>query len=84
MGARRGEENQKTDRIGAPEAGEIRRGRREGLSGRSRRGAEDDRLAHSGPGRLLSSQASPLPCKAPQPHSGHIGPGVIGRRLRGE
>ena len=47
------------------EAGEIRRGRREGPSRRSRRGAEGNRLAHSGTGGLLSSQASPLPSKAP-------------------
>ena len=38
------------------EAGEIRRGRREGLSGKSGRGAEGDCPAHSGTGSLLGSQ----------------------------
>ena len=40
MGGLRGEEKWRPDRIGAPEAGEIRRGKQEGPSGRSRRGAE--------------------------------------------
>ena len=47
------------------EAGEIRRGRWEGPSRRSGRGAEGDCPAHSGPEIRLSSQDSPLPSKAP-------------------
>ena len=43
-----GEEKWKPEKIGAPEAGEIRRGRWEGLSGKSERGPEGDCLAHSG------------------------------------
>ena len=39
VGGLRGEEKGRPDRIRAPEAGEIRRGRREGPSGRSGRGA---------------------------------------------
>ena len=45
-----GEEKWRPDKTGVPEAGEIRRGRWEGLSGKSRRGAEGDHLAHSGRG----------------------------------
>ena len=40
MGGLRGEEKWTPDRIGTPEAGETRRGRWEGPSGRSRRGVE--------------------------------------------
>ena len=58
-------------------AGEIRRGRWEGLSGKSRRGAEGDHLAHSGLGSLLSSQVSYPP---PKPPPGHVGPRGIGGR----
>ena len=46
----RGEEKWRPDRIGASEAREIRRGRQEGLSGKSGRGAEGDCLAHWGRG----------------------------------
>ena len=42
----RGQEKWRSDRIGAPEAGEIRRGKWEGLSRRSGRGVEGDCLAH--------------------------------------
>ena len=48
VGGLRGEEKGRPDRIGAPEAGEIRRGRREGLFRKSGRGAEGDHLVHSG------------------------------------
>ena len=72
MGGLRREEKWRPDRIGDPEAGEIRRGRREGHLGRSGREAEGDCPAHSGLGSLLSSQAGPLPSKPPpslpQPH----------------
>ena len=64
------------------EVGEIRRGRREGLSGNGRRGTEGDHLAHLGLGSLLSSQADPLPSKAPLQVSWVLG--SIGRRPRGE
>ena len=42
---------------------------------------EGDCPAHSGPGRLLSSQADPLPSKPPP---GHVGAGGIGRWPRGD
>ena len=60
-----GEEKWKPDRICAPEARELRRGRQKGPSGKSRKGAEDECPAHLGPGSLLSSQADALPSKAP-------------------
>ena len=71
MGGLRGEEKWRPDRIGTPEAGEIRRGRWERPSGRSRTEAKGDCPTHSGLGSLLSSQAGPLPPKAstsPRPH----------------
>ena len=46
-------------------AGEIRRGRWEGPSRRSWRGAEGDCPAHVDTGSPLSSQAGPLPSKGP-------------------
>ena len=79
IGGLRGEEKWRPDRIGTPEAREIRRGRREGLSGKSWRGAEGDCPAHSGTGSLLSSQANPLPFKAPLPPAALV-LGGIGRR----
>ena len=63
------------------ETGEIKRGRREGPSRRSGRGTEGDCPAHSGLESLLSSQANPLPSKAPS-RSQVLG--GIGRRPRGE
>ena len=75
-----GEEKWRPDKIGALEAGEIRRGRWEGLSGKSRRGAEGDCPTHLGLGSQLSSQANTLPSKPP--------PGCVGpwghRREAGE
>ena len=47
MGVLSGEEKWRPDRIGITEAREIRRGRREGPSRRSRRGAEGDCPARS-------------------------------------
>ena len=64
VGGLSGEEKWRPDRIGAPEAREIRRGKQEGPSRRSRRGVEGDCPAHSGTGSLLSSQAGPLSTKA--------------------
>ena len=55
------------------EAREIRRGRWEGPCGKSRRGAKGDCPTHSGPGRLLSSQANPLPSKTPSRLRGSLG-----------
>ena len=59
MEGQRGEEKWRPDRIGAPEAGEIRRGRWEGPSRRCGRGAEGNRPTHSGMGSLLGSQVRP-------------------------
>ena len=61
----KGEEKWRPDRTGTPEAREIKRGRREGLSGKSGRGAEGDRLAHSGQEawcapKLVSPLQSPI------------------------
>ena len=56
MGGLRGEEKWRPDKIGAPEAREIKRGRQEGPSGTSGRGAEGVCPTHSGPVRLLSSR----------------------------
>ena len=67
----REEEKWRLDRIGAPEAREIRRGRREELSGKSRRGVEGDCVTHSG--SLLSSQAGPLHSKVPSKLRGSWG-----------
>ena len=65
-GGTEGEEKWRPDRIHAPDPEEIRRGRQAGPSRRSRRGAESDRSPSPlGLGSLLSSQASPLPSKAP-------------------
>ena len=50
VGGLRGEEKWRPDRISAPEAREIRRGRWEGLSRKSRRETEGNRLAHLGQG----------------------------------
>ena len=50
----RGEEKWRPDKIGTPEAAEIRRRRQEGPSRRSKTGAKDDHLAHSIPGRPTS------------------------------
>ena len=70
-----GKEKWRPDRIGVPEAGDIRRGRWEGLSRKSRKGAESDHLAHSGgePAGLLGE----VPCP-PKPPPGHVGPGGMG------
>ena len=57
VGGLRGEEKWRPDRIGTPEAREIRTGRCEGPSGRSGRGAEGVYPAHLGTGSLLSFQA---------------------------
>ena len=55
--------------MGAPEAGEIRRRRWEGVSRKSGRAAEGDCPTHSGTGSLLSSQAGSPTSKAPsRPH----------------
>ena len=55
-------EKWRPDRIGDPEAAEIRRG------GQEERERSRGRFpSHSGPGSLLSSQANPLPSKAPLP-----------------
>ena len=42
------EEKWRPGKISVPEVGEIRRGSGEGLSRKSRRGAEGDRMAHWG------------------------------------
>ena len=63
-GTGKGEEKWKPDKIGIPEAGEIRKGRWEGPSRKSGKGPEGDCPAHAGPGGLLSSQAGPMPSKA--------------------
>ena len=49
MGVLKGKEKWRPDRIGAPEAREIRRGRWEGPSRRSKRGAEGDCPTPLGP-----------------------------------
>ena len=72
-----GEEKWRPDKISAPEAREIRRGKWEGLSGKSGRGAEGDCLACSGRGGC--SAPKPLP-PHPKPHPRHVGPGGIGGR----
>ena len=63
MGGLRGEEKWRPDRIGVPEAREIRRSRQEAPSGR--RGAEGIFPAHLDTGSLLSSQADLLSSKDP-------------------
>ena len=55
MGGQSGEEKWRPDRISAPEAGKIRRGRQEGPSRRSRIGVEGIYPTHSGMESLLSS-----------------------------
>ena len=52
----RGEKKWRPDRIGTPEAGEIRRGRWEEPSRRSGRGEDGVCLAHSSTESLLGSQ----------------------------
>ena len=82
MGVLSGEEKWRPDRIGITEAREIRRGRREGPSRRSRRGAEGDCPAHS------AWEPAELPGRSPAlqdpPTRSSIGPGGIGGRPRGE
>ena len=62
-----------------PEAGESRKGRREGLPGKSGRGAEGNCLAH------LAGEPAELPTgtPSPKPHPGLVGPGGIGGRPGG-
>ena len=55
------------------EAGEIRRGRWEGPSGRSRREVEGDCPAHLGMGSLLSSHSGPLLSRTPSRLRGFLG-----------
>ena len=71
MWALRREEKWRPDRISAPEAGEIRRGRWEGPSGRNRRGTEGNHLAHSDPGACWAPRWVPCP---PKPPPGLVGP----------
>ena len=80
VGGLRGKEKWRPDKIGTPEAEDIRRGRQEGPSGKSRRGEEGDCPAHLGTGSLLSPRPVPCPPSLPPPHS-RIGPGGIGGRL---
>ena len=87
VSGQRWEEKWRPGKIGAPEARETRRSRREGLSARSGRGTEGDFPVHSGPGSQLSSQADALPSKDPpaapsprSPHPARISLGGIGGR----
>ena len=73
----RGEEKWRPEKISSPEAREIRKGRWEGLSRKSGRGAEGNCLTHSAGESAELPSWSPLP---PKPHQGHVGPGGIGRR----
>ena len=60
MGGLRGEEKWRPDKIGAPEAGEIRRGRQEGPSG----GVGEEQRATAPPTRAKESAGPPgeVPC----------------------